>query len=109
MTVQRLCELLKGMCKRVTVVDEAPSCSLLACEYERGRLWLIAYAEYQGRPYVKVVPESCLAGSWSCSNVFYTPYGVYVFATSLEELVRRIEEKKPRLVLAEKLAELQTG
>jgi hypothetical protein len=113
MSAELLVEELKktGTCSKVVVVESSGGCSLIYCGNEDGIL--IAVASYYDWVYAKAAAEGSLKPHmWHCSEVFYTPYGVYSFAKSVEELARKIAEKKPivyaqmRLAL-ERLAEME--
>ncbi len=92
-----------GICEKAATVEETAECRLVACESKR--LFLIAFSEYIDWVYAKIIPEYGLPlDKWHCGYVYYTPYGLYVFAKSLDELVRKIGAKMRLLNAIAKLA-----
>lgn len=113
MSTELLAEELRktGACSKIVEVESSGECSLLYCGDEDGIL--IAVASYYDWVYAKMVAEGSLKPHmWHCSEVFYTPYGLYSFARDVGELARKIAGKKPvvyaqmRLAL-ERLAEME--
>ena len=93
----------RGVCSKTVELERSGECLLLACRRD-GATILIAVAEHGGWVYAKLVPEEGLPGHmWHCDQVYYTPYGVYAFARSAEELVERVRGK---LGLAQAIARL---
>ncbi|KSW11385.1 hypothetical protein CF15_00525 [Pyrodictium occultum] len=93
---EQLADTLKktGVCRKVVEVEESSECILLYCSDEDGML--IAAASYYDWVYAKTVAEGAIKPHmWHCSDVFYTPYGLYSFSKNVEELARKIAEKKP--------------
>jgi hypothetical protein len=84
-----------GLCGRVGVLEEKPSCVLLYCEkVEDGAGFLVAFSSTDGYVYAKIAPEQAVpAHMWHCSDVYYTPYGLYAFANSVEEVVSKLKSK----------------
>ncbi len=103
----RLAELLtsKRVYEKVSVYEAGGECTLLTAR--RGdTLHLIAVARHDDWIYAKVAPADALQGaSWSCSNLYYTPYGLYSFAHSVEELAEKIAAKQARLRAQERILE----
>jgi len=100
-----------GACGKAVEIESGSECSLIYCGDGDGVL--IAVASYYDWIYAKTVAEGSLKPHlWHCSEVFYTPYGLYSFAKSVKELVQKIAAKKPivyaqmRLAL-ERLAEME--
>ncbi|RUM47361.1 MAG: hypothetical protein DSY37_02960 [Hyperthermus sp.] len=98
--------LRDGFCDKVVVVEESGSCSLVYCG---GRLpLLLALAKWNEWFYVKAVAEKIVAAHmWHCSDIFYNPYGVYVFRTGEDEVVDALREKEKYIVAQARLAELR--
>lgn len=89
----------RGMCAKIGVVEEKPGCTLLYCDGGDGVL--IAVFENGEWVYAKMVAEGSIKPyMWHCNELLYVPYGVYVFARGLEELVAKLAQRK-RLVLAQ--------
>lgn len=104
---ERLAKLLTdaGVYDKVSVYETSAECVMLTARKE-DRLHLIALAEHDGWVYAKIAPADALPGaSWSCNNVFYTPYGLYAFARSVEELAEKIAAKQARLRAQERILE----
>ena len=103
----RLAELLTGLgvYDKVTVYESSAECVLLTAR--RGNtLHRMALARHEDWIYAKVAPADALqAASWSCSNLYYTPYGLYAFARSVEELAEKIAAKQARLRAQERILE----
>ncbi len=99
-------DALEGSIYEKVVVDNVgPECAVLVAK-RRDTLHLIAFSVADGWLYAKIaLGDAVPARAWSCSNIFYTPYGLYAFATSLEGLVRKIAAKQPRLDAQAKLLE----
>ena len=96
--VRRLMREVAG-CSKVGVVEEKPGCILLYCDGGDGIL--VAVFEHNSWVYAKAVAEGSIKPyMWHCSELLYTPYGVYAFSKSLEELVKKLAAKKP-LVLGQ--------
>ena len=103
---ERLKEMLEGTVYEKVVVDNVGAeCAVLAAR--RGEtLHLIALGVHDGWVYAKIaLGDAVPPRAWSCSNIFYTPYGLYAFATCLEELVEKIAAKQPRLAAQAKVLE----
>jgi len=89
----------KGLCTKVGVVEEKPGCVLLYCDGGDGVL--VAVFEHGEWVYAKMVAEGSVKPyMWHCNELLYVPYGVYVFAKGLDELVEGLGRKKG-LVLAQ--------
>ena len=105
MAVNELRQLLlsRAICSKAIAVESSGLCTLLFCESKINIL--IAFSTYNSWVYIKAVPELAVQPHmWHCNEVYYTPYGLYVFAKNLEELVEKLESKQHLLVAQYKLA-----
>ncbi len=100
----------KGFCSKTGIVDSTPECGLLVCSKGED-VYLVAIAAYGEWLYARITPEYGLPpDKWYCSHVYYTPYGLYVFEKSLEQLVSRLMGKERRVKAIARLAyERATG
>jgi hypothetical protein len=93
-----------GVCQKLVEIERTGECRLLVCKRQTTNL-VIALASYSTWVYAKMVPEEGLPGHmWHCDQVFYTPYGLYAFAHTLDELARKIQEKTAMLEAIARLA-----
>ncbi|MET1102215.1 MAG: hypothetical protein ABWW69_07065 [Pyrodictiaceae archaeon] len=84
----------KGVCRSLVEVERGGSCILYACKRGDKPLVLIAVANHNDWVYARLVPElGAPPDYWHCNYIYYTPYGLYAFARSLEELVEKIAGK----------------
>ena len=99
-------ERLSSICRKSGVIEEKPNCILAFCETGRDGLNLvIAFSEAEGKVYAKAVPEQAIpAHMWHCSDVFYTPYGLYAYSDTLEGVVEKINAKLKLLEAQARLA-----
>ncbi len=89
--------LRSGFCEKAMVAEEGGECVLYYCD--RSLPLLIAFSTYRNWVYAKLVAERLVKPyMWHCSDVFFNPYGFYVFARSLEELVEKFKAKEKLLV-----------
>jgi len=89
--------LKSGFCGKAVVAEEGGECVLYYCD--RSLPLLIAFSTYGNWVYAKLVAERLVRPyMWHCSDVFFNPYGLYVFARSLEELVEKFKAKEKLLV-----------
>ena len=94
--------LRSGFCKKAMVAEEGSECVLYYCD--RSLPLLIAFSTYENWVYAKLVAERLVKPyMWHCSDVFFNPYGLYVFARSLEELVEKFRAKEKLLVAQTRL------
>ncbi len=104
---EKLSTLLResGVYEKIVVESATGDCVLLVAK--RGEdLHLIALAAYGDWLYAKIAHSDALpTTAWTCSNVYYTPYGLYAFAKSLEELAEKIRGKQERLEAQRRLLE----
>ncbi len=82
--------LIAAGAKKVTVLNEHECLITLVEIY--GSRFVVAVFEGERALYAKVIPED-EAPSLACTNLLYSPKGLYVFASSLEELCRGIIAK----------------
>ncbi|AEM37929.1 hypothetical protein Pyrfu_0057 [Pyrolobus fumarii 1A] len=96
---EKLAELLtaKGVYEKVLVDNVTGECAVLVAK--RGAtLHLIALSTHNDWVYAKIaLSDAVPLRAWSCSNIFYTPYGLYAFAHTLDELADKIAGKQDRL------------
>jgi len=93
----------EGACRHAALIEEGVECSLIACRINDSTILLAAVALPDKR-YVKAVPEDCIPSTmWSCNALFYTPYGVYVYADTWHDVARRLKEKTERLMAQERI------
>ena len=95
-----------GICKKAGVIEEKGECKLVYCEAGvDGPNILIALSTYDGFIYAKAVPEHAIpAHMWHCSDIYYTPYGLYMFARDEDELIEKIKSKLKLLKAQSRLA-----
>jgi hypothetical protein len=95
-----------SLCERTGILEEKPSCILLYCEKSKdGASFLVAFSSFNGYIYAKIAPEQAIpAHMWHCNDVYYTPYGLYIFAKSAEEIVAKLSSKLKMLKAQAKLA-----
>ena len=96
---RRLAELLTGLgvYEKVVLHETGAECIVLVAK--RGeRLHVIALSRHDDWIYAKVAHADAIPSAhWTCNNIYYTPYGLYAFATSVEELAEKIAAKQERL------------
>ncbi len=92
-----LINLLSSICSKANIEDQSAECTVLSCVVNND-IFLIAFASWQDKPYAKVVPLEALVGySKTCVNVFYSPWGLYVFSEDLKNLIEKIKNKIRKL------------
>ena len=106
MTPEEVHQLLEGICSRVLLAEESPDCMLAYCQRREGPDLLVALAQAPtGHIYAKTAPEPLIpAHLWHCNNVFMTPYGLYSFAETPNELIEKIKAKQKLLKAQYRLA-----
>jgi len=104
--LESVVELLKQkhFCDKASVEQKSSECTLIVC-VKRGNLYLISLSSYRDWLYARIVPEYGMpVGGWTCSQTYYTPYGLYVFSKSIDELVEKMKKKEKMLEAIARLA-----
>jgi len=78
--------------KCISGKESYEDCEILIVEYSDD-IYVIGLWEGARALYAKVSVGSLLRGSWSCSNLEYTPTGYYVFANDPKVLGEKISYK----------------
>ena len=95
---------MKGICEKVVELEHTSDCTLLVCK-DGDTATLIALSSYKDWVYAKAVPQEAVSiNYWSCNYIFYTPFGLYVFAKNEKDLVEKLKSKKKLLAAIAKLA-----
>ncbi|MET1128393.1 MAG: hypothetical protein ABWW70_03650 [Thermoproteota archaeon] len=82
----------KGVCRKLVVVEREGGCTLAYCD--RKVPVLVAVGEQGGWLHAKIIAEQLVKPHmWHCSDVLFTPYGLYAFAEDAEELAEKIQGK----------------
>ncbi len=105
-TASMLAKLLqeKGVCSSTVELESSGECILYACR-GGGRVTLVVVSRHKDWVYAKAVPEEGLpAHMWHCDQVYYTPYGLYVFGKTVEEVAEKLSAKLKLLNAIAKLA-----
>jgi len=88
-------ELMKSLGAKKCIIRSEYGCTVIIAEFQYDVILVTIASGSFGAKYVsKIVPSSKLRSvSWTCDEVKYSPYGLYVIALNDDELLSKIKEK----------------
>ncbi len=100
MMVEELEESLKLLGATKVKKIKQRECTLLVVEIE-GEIYLISLAKggMTDNYVCKIVPSTKVS-NWSCTDLEYSPYGLYVLANNVNALVSKVVNKLQLLMLS---------
>ena len=88
---------LRGYVSKALVWRSSSRCEIIALKRDEELYAVVVARDREGRLYSKIVPGSSTVSLMECSELLYSPWGLYVFAGDVEGIVSGIAGKLERV------------